>query len=127
MRTGKCPTAELGRRGEILASRMFRRKGFAVLDRNFRCPMGEIDIIVRKRSLIVFCEVKARTDDGFAPPYEAVNRGKMMRLERTADYWLAKTDQDFDQCRFDVVTVLFSGRKPKLEHFEDAFRPAEVY
>ncbi len=118
--------AERGLRGERIASRYLRRRGYRVVERNFRCPLGEIDLIAAKRGLLIFCEVKTRTSDGFAPPYEAVNRGKMVRLERTAEYWLNTRPRPSEQCRFDVITVLLGDGKPRLEHIEDAFRPAEV-
>jgi len=126
MSRGELSTAQRGRKGERLASRYLRWRGYRVVERNFRCPLGEIDLIVQKRGTVVFCEVKTRTGDGFAPPYEAVNRGKMMRLERTAEYWLNTRPQPDRQCRFDVITVLLGKGKPRLEHMEDAFRPAEV-
>ncbi len=118
--------AERGLRGERAAGRYLRRRGYRVLQRNFRCPLGEIDLIAAKPGLVVFCEVKTRTGDGFAPPYEAVNRGKMMRLERTAEYWLNTRPRPDEQYRFDVITVIMGKGRLRLTHIEDAFRPAEV-
>ncbi len=118
--------AERGLRGERLAGRYLRRRGFSLLERNFSCPLGEIDLIAAKRGLLVFCEVKTRANDSFAPPFEAVNRGKIMRLERTAEYWLNTRPRPREECRFDVITVLLGKGRPRVEHFEDAFRPSEV-
>lgn len=118
--------AARGLRGERMASRYLRWRGYRVVERNFDCPFGEIDLIVEKKGLVVFCEVKTRSGDGFASPYEAVNRGKMMRLERSAEYWLNRRPRPEEQCRFDVITVLLGKGRPRLEHMEDAFRPWEM-
>jgi putative endonuclease len=113
----------LGEKGERKACRMLRRKGFRILERNYRCKAGEVDIVAAKRGLLVFCEVKARRDDAFAPPYEAVNRGKMLRLDRAAQSWLARNRRPWEQYRFDVVSLVSEGKRWKAQHLEDAFRP----
>lgn len=126
MRAVEPSAAEIGLRGERLAGRYLRRRGYRIVERNFSCPLGEIDLIAARRGLVVFCEVKTRGGDGFAPPYEAVNRGKMVRLERTAEYWLNTRPRPGEECRFDVITVLLGTGRPRVEHIEDAFRPSEV-
>ena len=111
----------LGKRGEATAGRYLRWKGFHILERNYRSEAGEIDLIAKKGGLVVFCEVKARSKGDFAAPYEAVNSGKMARLKKAAEHWMAISHQDFAECRFDVISILFGDKFRKIEHIENAF------
>jgi putative endonuclease len=99
------PHLERGRQGEQLAAAWYTSNGFAVLDRNWRCPTGEIDLIARRGDLLVVCEVKARRTDAFGPPAAAVGRLKQQRLRRLAAAWLAARDVHGVDVRFDVVAV----------------------
>lgn len=93
-----------GRRAEAIAAWYLRLKGFAILERRYKTPVGEIDLIVRRGRAIVFVEVKARADRGSAA--EAVGARTRSRIARAAEWWLSRhpeaADRDF---RFDVVTV----------------------
>ena len=80
--------AALGRYGEDLAADRYRATGGQVLDRNWRCREGELDLVVGDGRKFVFCEVKTRTTDAFGAPVEAVTRTKQMRLRRWAARWL---------------------------------------
>jgi putative endonuclease len=96
--------------------------GMHVLDRNWRCADGEIDIIARDGVALVFVEVKTRRDLRFGPPEEAVVHAKRRRLRRLALQWLAQTGFRPQQIRFDVVSVLRPRRGPALvEHVRAAF------
>ena len=105
----------VGVSGEDAAAAWYEANGYEVLARNWRCRMGELDLILRRGRTVVFCEVKARTTDAFGIPAEAVNHDKRARLRRLAARWL---DEDapirFGEIRFDVCSVL-GGRVEILE------------
>jgi putative endonuclease len=107
----------LGRRGEDLAAAWYEARGYRVVDRNWRCREGELDLVVRADGLVVFCEVKTRTSDAFGTPAEAVTRAKQQRLRRLATIWLRERRARAPQLRFDVAAVM--GRD--VEVIEDAF------
>ncbi|MST31546.1 YraN family protein, partial [Acidimicrobiaceae bacterium USS-CC1] len=78
----------LGSHGEDLAAGWYVERGYEVVARNWRCPDGELDLVVRQGRLYVFVEVKSRTSDAFGVPAEAVNRAKQSRIRRLAAQWL---------------------------------------
>jgi putative endonuclease len=94
-----------GRWGEEQAERWYVRRGFSVLARNWRCDVGEIDLVLGLDGLVVFCEVKARADDRFGPAASAVGPAKQRRLRRLAASWLAAAGTRGVDVRFDVVAV----------------------
>ena len=96
--------------------------GMQVLDRNWRCTDGEIDIVARDGSALVFVEVKTRRDLSFGPPEESVIFEKRRRLRRLAMQWLAQTSLNPHEIRFDVISVLRPRRGPAVvEHLRAAF------
>jgi putative endonuclease len=113
----------VGRFGEQLALERLIAAGLEILDRNWRCPAGEIDIVAVDGGTLVFVEVKTRSSLAFGDPAEAVSRAKADRLRRLALHWLADHPQRHsDVLRFDVVSVLRSGRDgPVVRHIESAF------
>jgi putative endonuclease len=115
-------TNDLGARGERIAVAYLTRAGVRVLDRNWRCREGELDIVAREGSALVFCEVKTRRGLGFGHPVEAVGRAKQARLRLVAQRWLAAHDEHAPDLRFDVVGVLLrSSRPPLVRHLRAAF------
>lgn len=94
-----------GRWGEDLAADWYTRHGYRIVARNWRCPIGEVDLIVRRRRLLVVAEVKARRDDSFGPAAAAVGPVKQQRLRRLAAEWLAASGTHGVEVRFDVVAV----------------------
>jgi putative endonuclease len=113
---------ELGRRGEQLAAEYLERAGLRILDRNWRCETGELDIVALERRVLVVCEVKTRSGVGYGLPVEAVTRSKAARIRRLAHQWLAESRARWVDVRFDVVAVLLvPGREPQVEHYEGAF------
>ena len=98
----------LGAYGEKLAARWYLQSGYEVVARNWRCDLGEIDLLVRRGNELVIAEVKTRTTDRFGVPAYAVNFAKQKKLRALAQAWLATSDDYFDEVRFDVVSV--SGR-----------------
>lgn len=114
--SGTAGHLSLGRWGEHLAERHYRRDGYRVLERNWRCGSGEINLILEGRGAVVFCEVKARTSQAFGHPAEAVDRRRQGRLRSAAVEWMRGSGY-CGTVRFDVVAVL-PGR---VERLEDAF------
>jgi putative endonuclease len=112
---------ELGRRGEDLAESVFRRLGFDIVQRNYRCQHGEIDLIARRGRILVFCEVKTRRSDTWGTPAEAVGFRKQSRLRRLAAVWLADHAVGRVQVRFDVVSVIVRPDRSEVTHIPDAF------
>lgn len=108
---------EVGRYGESVAVRHLMGQGYAVLARNWRCDIGEVDIVARDGDCLVICEVKTRRSDRFGAPAEAVTRTKLERLRRLAGRWLAESGQHPAAVRIDVVAVVPQRRGPALvEH-----------
>jgi putative endonuclease len=96
----------LGRRGEQLAAQYLERAGFRILDRNWRCAEGEIDIVAAERRVLVVCEVKTRSGVGYGSPLDAITRAKRIRLRRLAIRWLVAHGVLFDEVRIDVIGLL---------------------
>jgi putative endonuclease len=99
----------LGREGERAAADYLEGRGFRILDRNWRCADGEIDIVAADRRTFVVCEVKTRSGTRFGTPLDAVGQAKRRRLRRLAALWLAAHGVRFDQIRIDVVGLLCDG------------------
>ena len=115
-------TTELGVHGERIATAYLTRAGLHVLDRNWRCREGELDIVAREGPALVFCEVKTRRGVGFGHPVEAVTPAKQRRLRILAQRWLAAHDEHAPDLRFDVVGVLVRPSAPALvTHLRAAF------
>lgn len=111
----------LGDSGEGLACSYLRKRGYRVIDRNYRCRLGEIDIIARRGDTLIFCEVKTRLNREFGEPFEAVTLGKQNRLRRLAQFYLVSHPNDASNFRFDVLSILLADEKPKILHIENAF------
>jgi putative endonuclease len=111
----------LGKEGERVAERYLKRKGYKLVARNYRCPAGELDLIVLDGRVIVFVEVKTRTGAGFGSPLEAVEFRKQHKIIQTAQFFLASKNLSQREARFDVVGVSWSGAEPLIEHIENAF------
>jgi putative endonuclease len=107
----------LGRRGEQVAVDYLERAGLRILDRNWRCSAGEIDIVAAERQVLVVCEVKTRSDTRYGTPLEAITRAKRMRLRRLAAMWLVAHGVLFDEVRIDVIGLTGDGPgKYQIEH-----------
>jgi putative endonuclease len=115
--SGDRHNAALGGFGEERAAAHYRTQGYAVLERNWRCPEGEIDLICARGTTLVVSEVKARTGVGRGHPLEAVTPAKQRRLRRLAATYLRQQGRRWADVRFDVVSVLDGA----LEVVEDAF------
>jgi putative endonuclease len=107
----------LGAYGELLAARFLTRQGMVLLDHNWRCPHGEIDLVLRDGRTLVICEVKTRSSNDYGTPHEAIDRRKVDRLRRLAASWLRAHTVHPDDIRLDLVAVLQprSG-EPEIDH-----------
>ncbi len=115
-------TDRLGARGERIAAAFLTDAGLHVLDRNWRCREGELDLVARDGTALVFCEVKTRRGTGYGHPVEAVTPAKQRRLRTLAQRWLAAHDEHAPDLRFDVVGVLVRPSRPALvTHLRGAF------
>ena len=110
----------LGLKGEEAAKRYLRKKGFKILDTNYQCRFGEIDIIAQKKETIVFCEVKTRSEGMLATPQESVDYFKQQTIIKTAQIWLQAKGIDDCPMRFDVLAIKMSATKAEIEHIENA-------
>jgi putative endonuclease len=107
----------LGAYGERVAERHLADAGLVVLDRNWRCSEGEIDLVLREAGVLVVCEVKTRTSTAFGAPHEAVGREKLDRLRRLAVRWQQQRGTALEEVRIDLVAVLRPRRGPaRVEH-----------
>ncbi len=97
---------ELGRRGEQFAAEYLERAGLRILDRNWRCAAGELDIVALDQRVLVVCEVKTRSGARYGSPLEAVSHSKQSRLRRLAAAWLAAQGLRFDDVRIDVIGLV---------------------
>ena len=113
--------SERGRIGEDAALRVYERRGFALVARNWRCSLGELDLIIVRRDLLVVCEVKTRSGVAFGGGYEAVTRAKRRKVRSLADAFLQGNAFEHARVRFDVASVWLGARGADVEIFEDAF------
>ncbi len=112
---------DTGLRGEAIATKYLRKKGYRILERNYRTPFGEIDIIAEDRGTLVFIEVKTRKADLFGLPEESVTIKKRERIKKAALHYL-KDLKKVPPVRFDVLSILTSPLSEVLiEHIEYAF------
>ena len=104
-----------------MAGQYLKKKGYRLVASNYRCPLGEIDLIALDRRVIVFIEVKTRTGYGFGTPFEAVEPRKQRKIIQSAKFFLHEKGLDQRDARFDVVGISWEGAKPRVEHIENAF------
>ena len=113
-----------GRLGEDLAVRHLRRKGYKIIERNFRTRLGEIDIIARHKDQLVFIEVKARKSVNYGDPKFAVTARKQRKISMVALAYLKQHHDLETSARFDVVTIQPDADAPKIEVIANAFELA---
>ena len=115
----------LGNEGERLAARYLRRQGFRILARRYRTAQGEIDLVAREGTAIVFIEVKTRRSELAGRPHEAVDAHKQSQLTRLALAFLKRFRLLEQPARFDVVSIVWegAGNPPQIVHYRNAFEP----
>ena len=118
-------TNDIGKYGEQTAVRYLMRSGYAILERNFRCRFGEIDIVAMKENVICFVEVKTRSSLYYGLPSEAVNDAKQKKLSKAALLYIGLNGCTGVGIRMDVIEIVVNGGKTFLRHIEDAFEILE--
>jgi putative endonuclease len=112
----------LGAAGEALVARWYEANGYEVVDTNWRCRDGELDLVLAAPGVLVFCEVKTRRSRAFVAPYEAVTPAKQRRIRRLAVRWLGERGVRARTIRFDVASVVHErGAEPSVDVIEAAF------
>jgi len=111
----------LGKEGELIAENYLKKKGYKLVERNYRCPVGEMDLIALDRKVVVFIEVKTRSDHRFGNPLESVHWHKQQKMSKTALFFLSQHRLHQREARFDVIGISLEGREPVVEHIQNAF------
>lgn len=104
----------LGQKGEEIARKALEKDGYRIIEKNFRCKQGEIDIIAEKKGVVCFIEVKARSSESFGLPEEAVTIWKQRRLLAAAYVYLEKKKIKSKDLRFDIVSVDLKNEKARI-------------
>ncbi len=117
----KLPIARLGKLGELRAAAFYRLRGYTIVARNARHAAGEVDLVVRRGSMLVIVEVKTRQSLTAGEGHDAVDRRKRERLVGIGEHYAAKYPDA--QLRYDILSIFWNGWRFEVSHFEDAFRP----
>lgn len=113
---------QLGAKSEDRAAQLLMEKGMKILARNFRCPLGEIDLVAQDGPTLVFVEVKSRRSLDFGPASLAVNWRKQKKLAQLAQFFIKQNKLFNVPCRFDVISIHYpEPGKPILDHIPNAF------
>jgi putative endonuclease len=112
---------ETGRAGEAAAERVYASNGYRVLARNWRCRLGELDLVLRRGETLVFCEVKSRRGTAHGGGWQAVTGRKRAKLRALAQVFLLSTGVQATDVRFDVASVAVRSTSTDVELFQDAF------
>jgi putative endonuclease len=111
---------QTGKEGELRAKTYLQAKGYIIQDVNWRCGNYEIDIIAQQGNILVFCEVKCRTSSFFGEPETFVTKQKQKNIIKAAEFY-SKYKQWQGEIRFDIISVLMTGKELKINHIPDAF------
>lgn len=112
----------LGMRGERIAERFLQEKGWRTINRRFRSGHRDVDLVMERRGIVAFVEVKTRSGVTFGSPVEAVDWLKQRHLARAAQAWVALHGREDEDYRFDVVGVWLTGDRVRVRHVPNAFR-----
>lgn len=113
----------IGSFGENLAIKFLKNKGYIILEKNFYCPFGEIDIIAKDGSYLVFIEVKTRYNFHYGTPLESINFNKQNKIKNVAKYYLINKHIFKAYCRFDALEIILKKDEiePKINLIRNAF------
>ena len=112
----------VGQAGEKAAAALLRREGFRIIERNFRTPLGEIDVIAEEDDVLCFIEVKTRKSGAYGVPAEVITPRKQHQIAKVAAVYMSRNYPEGRTCRFDVVTVTEKNDLPVAGLIRDAFR-----
>ena len=111
-------TQAIGKIGEDEAAKYLEQNGYKILDRNFKCKIGEIDIIALEKEEIVFIEIKTRINKKYGLACEAVTKQKLKHIYKTAGYYLYTRNMLYERCRIDVIEVYLQKSKIIINHLK---------
>ncbi|MGI6752386.1 MAG: YraN family protein [Anaerovoracaceae bacterium] len=111
----------VGKVAEEYATRYLEEKGYQIIERNYRCRLGELDIVARTGYLWAFVEVKGRRSDRYGTPAEAITTGKQKRFINAVNHYVMTKDIDDEDMRIDVVEVFIDGDRMRINHILNAF------
>jgi putative endonuclease len=114
----------VGRTGEDAAVQYLLQRGYYILERNYRCRFGEIDLVARDGDTLTFIEVKTRRSRTFGPAAAAVTHTKQRHLIKASQMYMVQHGKREVLCRFDVVTIDMDGQESRIELIKDAFQPS---
>lgn len=112
---------EIGMMGEALAARFLKKRGYKILRRNFRCRVGEIDIVALEKRDTVFIEVRTSTSRNYSSPAESILWRKRRKLITLANFYIKKFGLEDTPCRFDVVSIVKTDGYTRIRLIKDAF------
>ena len=107
-----------GKKGEDIAEKYLKQNNYEILERNFLCKQGEIDIIAKDKNYLVFVEIKARTSKEYGLPAESVTKKKIKHMLYTANYYLYKNNLKNVNVRIDVIEIFSKNEKYYLNHLK---------
>jgi putative endonuclease len=112
----------LGKRGEIVAANFLAQNGYKILEQNYRCEIGEIDVIAEKDGRILFVEVKTRSSEHYGLPQESVHEIKQRKISRSAEWYLKEKRFETKPVGFEVIAVQWKeGGDPEIRLISNAF------
>jgi len=112
-----------GKKAETEAVNLLKKLGMQIVTRNYRCPLGEIDIVAKDASVLVFVEVRSRSDTNYGLPQESIDHKKILKIRKVAQHYIMINGNHRGGYRFDVVAMMLSneGEIANLEHIRNAF------
>ncbi|MEN7546568.1 YraN family protein [Rapidithrix thailandica] len=110
----------IGKRGEEIACWYLKRRGFDILEQNYRYKKGEIDLIASKDNWLIFVEVRVRNNDAYGYPEQSISAQKEELLLATAEHYLHTHPNKHCQIRFDILSITLQANRSTVRHFEDA-------
>lgn len=113
---------EIGKLGEDLAIKYLKEKGYEIIERNFRCKQGEIDIIAKAKEEYVFIEVKTRTNQMYGNPVDAVNNTKKKHIYSATEYYIYKNKLENQFIRIDVLQIYIKEKRAFINHIKQAIQ-----
>jgi putative endonuclease len=120
------PRHAVGIAGEEAAVQYLCQHGYRILERNYRCRFGEIDLIARDGRTLAFVEVKTRRSQRYGPAAAAVTLEKQRHLIKASQVYLFERKKTDEFCRFDVVTIEMDAQQPRIELIKDAFQASHA-
>ena len=111
----------LGKYGEDLAAKYLNDRGYEIVDRNWRCSIGEIDLVALRNERYVFVEVKTRNGTGFGHPFEAITSSKVSRMRKLVAQWCIANEKAGVTVRLDAIAVLIIGGRVAVEHLKQVY------